>query len=78
MARHGFGQAEYRYFSYPLPPQLAQLRRELYTTLVTLANGMNERVGIDIRYPDRFEDFKKRRHDAGQTRPHPIVIEVRR
>ena len=74
MARHGFGQGEYRYFSYPLPPRLAQLRRELYSRLVALANGMNERMGIDIRYPDLFEDFQKRCHDAGQTRPTPLLL----
>jgi hypothetical protein len=74
MARHGFGQGEYRYFSYPLPAQLAHLRRELYTNLVTLANGMNERMGIGIRYPERFEDFQKRCHDAGQRRPTPLLL----
>jgi hypothetical protein len=74
MARHGFGQGEYRYFAYPLPPQLAQLRRELYTTLAALANSMNERMRIEIRYPDRFEDFQKRCHDAGQTRPTPLLL----
>ena len=29
MARHGFGQGEYRYFDYPLPEPVARLRREL-------------------------------------------------
>ena len=28
MSRHGFGQGEYRYFAYPLPPVVHQLRAE--------------------------------------------------
>jgi uncharacterized protein len=74
MARHGFGQGEYRYFSYPLPPRLAQLRVEFYSALVSLANGMNERMGVEVRYPDEYEDFQKRCHDAGQRRPTPLLL----
>jgi hypothetical protein len=74
MARHGFGQGEYRYFAYPLPPRLAQLRGELYSALVSLANGMNERMGLDIRYPDEYEEFQKRCHAAGQSRPTPLLL----
>lgn len=74
MARHGFGQGEYRYFAYPLPPRLAQLRRELYSALVSLANGMNERMQLDVRYPDEYEDFLKRCHAAGQSRPTPLLL----
>jgi uncharacterized protein len=74
MSRHGFGRGEYRYFSYPLPAPLAQLRPALYSALVSLANSLNERMGLDIRYPDRFEDFQKRCHDAGQTRPTPLLL----
>lgn len=74
MARHGFGKGEYRYFSYPLPPRLGELRPVLYANLASLANGMNERMGVEIRYPDRFEEFQKRCHDAGQTRPTPLLL----
>lgn len=30
MARHGFGQGEYRYFSYPLPDAVQTLRENIY------------------------------------------------
>ena len=71
MGRHGFGRGEYKYFAYPLPYPIAELRPALYARLHPVANHWNETMGIDIRYPDRHEAFLKRCHDAGQTRPKP-------
>jgi hypothetical protein len=75
MARHGFGRGEYKYFAYPLPDMIAQLRPALYARLCPVANRWNETMGIDIRYPDRHETFLKRCHDAGQTRPTPLLLQ---
>jgi hypothetical protein len=75
MGRHGFGRGEYKYFSYPLPDLIAQLRPELYARLCPVANRWNETMGIDIRYPDSHEAFLKRCHDAGQVRPTPLLLQ---
>jgi hypothetical protein len=75
MGRPGFGRGEYKYFAYPLPDLIAQLRPLLYARLCAVANRWNETMGIDIRYPDRHEAFLKRCHDAGQTRPTPLLLQ---
>ncbi|MBI5261929.1 MAG: 2OG-Fe(II) oxygenase [Bradyrhizobium sp.] len=75
MSRHGFGRGEYKYFSYPLPELIAGLRPLIYARLKDVADRWNEAMGINIRYPDRHEAFLKRCHDAGQTRPTPLLLQ---
>lgn len=75
MARHGFGRGEYKYFAYPLPDLVAQLRPALYAKLQGVANRWNEAMGIDIRYPAAHTAFLKRCHEAGQSRPTPLLLQ---
>lgn len=75
MTRHGFGKGEYRYFKYPLPALLGDLRTALYACLAGVANSWNERMGIEERYPDDHASFLARCHAAGQTRPTPLLLQ---
>jgi len=75
MARHGFGKGEYRYFKYPLPALIADLRGALYAHLAPLANEWNERMHVDTRYPTAHTDYLKLCHQAGQTRPTPLLLQ---
>jgi uncharacterized protein len=75
MARHGFGKGEYRYFRYPLPGLIKEMRTALYAKLVPTANAWNERMSEGIRYPVRHEDYLNLCHEAGQVRPTPLLLQ---
>ena len=75
MARHGFGRGEYKYFSYPLPAMIADLRSTVYPHLAPLANRWKAAMRIDIRYPQAHADFLVRCHEAGQVRATPLLLQ---
>ena len=74
MARHGFGQGEYKYFSYPLPPPVAELRQALYPRLAPVARRWHAAMGRAADLPDALDGYLKRCHAAGQTRPTPLLL----
>lgn len=74
MARHGFGEGEYRYFDYPLPDLVAALRSSLYERLAPTANRWAEALGAEARFPERHPDYLARCRAAGQTRPTPLIL----
>ena len=74
MARHGFGQGEYKYFSYPLPDVIGVLRAAFYPHLVPIANRWAELMSQPQRFPDKLEEMLERCHAAGQVRPTPLLL----
>jgi hypothetical protein len=77
MARHGFGSGEYKYFRYPLLPDIAQLRSDLYPHLSALANTWSARLKLDIHFPSRHCEFLDRCHQSGQSLPTPLLLRYR-
>jgi uncharacterized protein len=75
MSRHGFGRGEYKYFAYPLPDIVTELRGSLYPPLAEVAHGWNAAMGLDVRYPTDHAAYLKRCHKAGQTKPTPLLLQ---
>jgi hypothetical protein len=75
MARHGFGQGEYKYFAYPLPPLVHDFRTALYRRIAPVANRWSERLAGDARFPAEHAAFLERCHAAGQIRPTPLLLQ---
>lgn len=74
MARHGFGRGEYKYWSYPLPDLVQDLRTALYAPLASVANEWRDALGYTDPFPDSLDQYLKRCHAAGQTRPTPLLL----
>jgi uncharacterized protein len=74
MARHGFGRGEYRYFAYPLPEPIAQMREALYARLAPIANAWHEKLGKPERFPATHAAFLALCAAAGQSRPTALLL----
>lgn len=74
MARHGFGQGEYKYFADPLPSPVQELRTALYAKLAPVANAWAAALGRPADFPADHAAYLDQCHAAGQTRPTPLLL----
>jgi len=75
MSRYSFGRGEYKYFNYPLPEIVKNLRAWIYPQLAPLANQWAERLSSKTpRYPEKLTDFLEQCHRAGQKRATPLLL----
>lgn len=78
MARHRFGEGDYAYFAHPLPAIVRELRTHLYRLLAPQANRWAERLREERRFPNTLGPWLERCHEAGQTRPTPLLLRYER
>ncbi len=74
MSRYRFGQGDYKYFRYPLPPVVQTIRELAYPALAEMANRWNVALGWADKFPSRHVEFIKRCRKAGQTKPTPLLL----
>ena len=72
MERLGFGRGEYKYFHYPLPKIVAEIREQAYPKLAAIANRLAGERGEN--FPEKYGDFLARCKAAGQTKATPLLL----
>src|SRR5918993_1571471 len=58
MERHRFGKGEYKYFDYPLPKIVQELREGVYPVLAPVANSWMGKVRTEVRFPPTFRSLQ--------------------
>jgi hypothetical protein len=74
MARHRFGEGQYRYFAHPLPALVTELRAAFWPHLLPIAREWATRRDQPAPWPDDLDDWLEQCHAAGQTRPTPLML----
>ena len=74
MERHRFGLGEYKYFQYPLPELLQNLRTELYPYLVPVANQWMEALKMGKTFPVTHSALLEECARHGQLKPTPLIL----
>jgi uncharacterized protein len=74
MGQHRFGEGEYRYLSYPLPDAVDALRHALYPRLLPVARNWYTRLRRPLPWPDTLDEWLDTCHQAGQTKPTPLIL----
>ncbi len=74
MARHRFGQGEYKYFADPLPDVVREIRESLFPPLASIANQWMTALGSAERFPPTLDGFHRRCAENGQSKPTPLLL----
>jgi uncharacterized protein len=74
MKRFRFGEGEYKYFNYPLPPIVQALREAIYPRLAVIANAWAKALGQPERFPLSHEKLLAFCCRNGQVKPTPLLL----
>lgn len=74
MARHRYGQGQYKYFRRPFPEPVEALEQALYPRLLPIARDWWGRLGREAPWPDTLDEWRRMCHDAGQCKPTALLL----
>ncbi|MGV9802790.1 2OG-Fe(II) oxygenase [Mycobacterium sp. NPDC003449] len=77
MARHRFGEGEYRYLRAPYPEPIERLKQALYPRLLPIARDWWTKLGRTPPWPDTLDEWLRMCHRAGQVRSTAILLRYR-
>jgi hypothetical protein len=74
MERYRFGLGEYKYFNYPLPDIIGQIRTNIYPKLAAIANMWFSALNIDTQFPLEHAELLQQCHDKGQQKATVLIL----
>ena len=74
MERYRFGLGEYKYFNYPLPELIQQIRTEIYPQLVPIANLWFKALNIDRQFPKTHRELLQQCHENNQQKATVLIL----
>lgn len=74
MERYRFGMGEYKYFNYPLPDVVEQIRQSVYPHLAPVANNWMKTLNIYKQFPSIHPELIEECRKQQQTKPTPLIL----
>jgi hypothetical protein len=74
MERYRFGLGEYKYFNYPLPNLLQEIREQVYPKLVPVANNWMKALNIDKIFPETHLQLLEQCHQKNQKEATLLIL----
>ena len=74
MERYRFGLGEYKYFNYPLPDNIQQIRTSIYPHLAPIANAWFKALNIDREFPSQHAELLKQCRENNQQKATVLIL----
>jgi uncharacterized protein len=74
MERYRFGLGEYKYFKYPLPNLISEIRTVIYPKLAPIANLWFKVLNINTEFPETHEEMLEKCRKNDQLKPTVLIL----
>jgi hypothetical protein len=74
MERYRFGLGEYKYFNYPLPNLIQNIRENIYPKLAPIANSWMKVLNIDTIFPETHQELLEQCNANNQLKATVLIL----
>ena len=74
MERYRFGLGQYKYYNYPLPTLIQNIRESVYPKLVPVANNWMKVLNNATVYPNSLHQLQAQCHVVAQNKPTVLLL----
>jgi hypothetical protein len=74
MERYRFGLGEYKYFNYPIPDLIQNIRTSIYSKLAQIANSWMKVLNINTVFPLTHQELLKQCHENNQLKATVLIL----